>query len=77
MIDTRSRLTSSHLQTATGLDAIPLNTTRKSTSGTITTCWGSPLLDISRTQSTVALSSAEAELYAMGQATIEAQHIKQ
>eukprot|EP00971_Amphidinium_carterae_P212986 4227223-Amphidinium_carterae.1 len=53
------------------------NTTRKSTSGTITTCWGSPLLHISRTQSTIALSSAEAELYAMGQATIEAQHIKQ
>eukprot|EP00971_Amphidinium_carterae_P248601 4934939-Amphidinium_carterae.1 len=53
------------------------NTTRRSTSGTITTCWGSPLLHISRTQSTIALSSAEAELYAMGQATIEAQHIKQ
>eukprot|EP00971_Amphidinium_carterae_P212578 4218778-Amphidinium_carterae.1 len=53
------------------------NATRKSTSGTITTCWGSPLLHISRTQSTIALSSAEAELYAMGQATIEAQHIKQ
>eukprot|EP00971_Amphidinium_carterae_P252288 5008788-Amphidinium_carterae.1 len=29
------------------------NTTRKSTSGTITTCWGSPLLHISRTQSTI------------------------
>eukprot|EP00971_Amphidinium_carterae_P309338 6147227-Amphidinium_carterae.1 len=40
-------------------------------------CWGSPLLHIRRTQSTIALSSAEAELYAMGQATIEAQHIKQ
>eukprot|EP00971_Amphidinium_carterae_P152713 3026955-Amphidinium_carterae.1 len=53
------------------------NATRKSTSGAITTCWGSPLLHISRTQSTIALSSAEAELYAMGQATIEAQHIKQ
>eukprot|EP00971_Amphidinium_carterae_P100357 1984695-Amphidinium_carterae.2 len=53
------------------------NAARKSTSGTITTCWGSPLLHISRTQSTSALSSAEAELYAMGQATIEAQHIKQ
>eukprot|EP00971_Amphidinium_carterae_P280648 5571520-Amphidinium_carterae.1 len=53
------------------------NTTRKSTSGTITTCWGSPLLRISRTHSTIALPSAEAELYSMGQATIEAQHIKQ
>eukprot|EP00971_Amphidinium_carterae_P010909 215268-Amphidinium_carterae.1 len=53
------------------------NTTRKSTSGTNTTCWGSPLLHISQTQSTIALSSAEVELYAMGQATIEAQHIKQ
>eukprot|EP00971_Amphidinium_carterae_P335159 6470847-Amphidinium_carterae.5 len=53
------------------------NTTRKGTSGTVTSCWGTPLLHISRTQSTIALSSAEAELYAMGQATIEAQHIKQ
>eukprot|EP00971_Amphidinium_carterae_P233502 4634054-Amphidinium_carterae.3 len=53
------------------------NTTRKGTSGTITACWGTSLLHISRTQSTISLSSAEAELYAMGQATIEAQHIKQ
>eukprot|EP00971_Amphidinium_carterae_P100267 1983015-Amphidinium_carterae.1 len=30
-----------------------------------------PLLHVSRTQSTIALSSAKAELYAMGQATIE------
>eukprot|EP00971_Amphidinium_carterae_P132723 2628703-Amphidinium_carterae.5 len=30
-------------------------TTRKSTSGTITSCWGTPLLHISRTQSTIAL----------------------
>eukprot|EP00971_Amphidinium_carterae_P254249 5047376-Amphidinium_carterae.1 len=29
------------------------NTTRKSTSGTITACWGSPLLHISRTKSTI------------------------
>eukprot|EP00971_Amphidinium_carterae_P076506 1510972-Amphidinium_carterae.1 len=52
------------------------NTTRKSTSGTITSCWGTPLLHVSRTQSTIAPSSAEAELYAMGvimgQATMEA-----
>eukprot|EP00971_Amphidinium_carterae_P177742 3525579-Amphidinium_carterae.3 len=46
------------------------NTTRKSTSGTITTCWATPLLRISRTQSTISLSLAEAELCAMGQATI-------
>eukprot|EP00971_Amphidinium_carterae_P200047 3970342-Amphidinium_carterae.1 len=39
-------------------------------------CWGVPLLHISRTQSTIALRSAEAELYAMGQATIESQHVK-
>eukprot|EP00971_Amphidinium_carterae_P260694 5171805-Amphidinium_carterae.1 len=39
--------------------------------------WGVPLLHMSRTQSTIALSSAEAELYAMGQATIESQHVKQ
>eukprot|EP00971_Amphidinium_carterae_P328359 6460198-Amphidinium_carterae.1 len=31
------------------------NTTRKSTSGSITMCWGVPLLHISRTQATVAL----------------------
>eukprot|EP00971_Amphidinium_carterae_P334209 6469355-Amphidinium_carterae.2 len=62
------------LQTVT--DWAGCSTARKSTSGTITTCWGSPLLHISRTQCTIALSSAEAELYAMGQATIEAQHIK-
>eukprot|EP00971_Amphidinium_carterae_P183543 3643303-Amphidinium_carterae.2 len=43
------------------------NATRKST----------PLLHISRTQLTITPCSAEAELYAMGQATIKAQHIKQ
>eukprot|EP00971_Amphidinium_carterae_P199712 3963887-Amphidinium_carterae.1 len=40
-------------------------------------CWRTPLRHISRTQSTIALSSAEAELYAMGQVTIKAQHITQ
>eukprot|EP00971_Amphidinium_carterae_P173921 3447482-Amphidinium_carterae.1 len=49
------------------------NTTRNSTSGSITMCWGVPLLHISTTQPTIALSSGEAELYAMGQATIESQ----
>eukprot|EP00971_Amphidinium_carterae_P348939 6490753-Amphidinium_carterae.3 len=58
-------------------DTAGCNTTRKSTSGAITSCWATTLLHISRTQSTIALSSAEAELYARGQATIEAQHIKQ
>eukprot|EP00971_Amphidinium_carterae_P215581 4279192-Amphidinium_carterae.1 len=29
------------------------NATKKSTRGTITTCWGSPLLHISRTQATI------------------------
>eukprot|EP00971_Amphidinium_carterae_P312080 6203381-Amphidinium_carterae.3 len=45
-------------------------------SGTITSCWGTPLLHLNRIQSTIALSSAEAELYAMGEATREAQRIK-
>eukprot|EP00971_Amphidinium_carterae_P350973 6491834-Amphidinium_carterae.5 len=35
------------------------------------------LAHFSRHQSKIALSSAEAELYAMGHATIESQHIKQ
>eukprot|EP00971_Amphidinium_carterae_P349927 6491300-Amphidinium_carterae.2 len=72
----RSRLTRNNIP-CTDSDWAGCNTTRKSTSGTITSCWGTPLLHISRTQSTIALSSAEAEPYAMGQATIEAQHMKQ
>eukprot|EP00971_Amphidinium_carterae_P111075 2200204-Amphidinium_carterae.1 len=40
-------------------------------------CWGVPLRHLSRTQSTIALSSTDAELYAMGQARMESQHIKQ
>ena len=39
---------------------------RKSTSGTVTSVLGVPLAFNSRTQSTVATSSAEAELYAIG-----------
>eukprot|EP00971_Amphidinium_carterae_P307335 6107723-Amphidinium_carterae.1 len=66
-----------NIQSFADSDWAGCNTTRKSTSGTITSCWGTPLLHISRTQSTIAPSSAEAELHAMGQATIEAQHIKQ
>eukprot|EP00971_Amphidinium_carterae_P268626 5329150-Amphidinium_carterae.2 len=62
-------------KTATGMDALQQG--RVQVGQSITTCWGTPLLHISRTQSMIALSSAEAELYAMGQATIEAQHIKQ
>eukprot|EP00971_Amphidinium_carterae_P231210 4588393-Amphidinium_carterae.1 len=52
------------------------NTTKK-VQVEITMCWGGPLMHSNRTQSTIVLSSAEAELYAMGQATIESQHIKQ
>eukprot|EP00971_Amphidinium_carterae_P192486 3819629-Amphidinium_carterae.7 len=60
----RSRCQVSLVQTQIRLDAIQHE---KSTSGSITMCWGVPLLHISRTQSTIALSSAEAELHAMGQ----------
>eukprot|EP00971_Amphidinium_carterae_P022709 447915-Amphidinium_carterae.2 len=67
----RSWFTLNRLPTVTGQVAI------RHGRGTLTSCCGTPLLHISRTQSTIALSSAEAELDAMGQATIEAQHFKQ
>eukprot|EP00971_Amphidinium_carterae_P070222 1389550-Amphidinium_carterae.2 len=73
----RYRLTLSPLQTVTGQFAILPGTAQVGQSHLADSCWGTPLLHISRTQSTIALSSAEAELYDMGQATIEAQHIKQ
>eukprot|EP00971_Amphidinium_carterae_P351039 6491873-Amphidinium_carterae.2 len=66
-----------HIESFADSDWASCNSTRRSTIGTITSCWGTPLIHIRRTQSTMALSSAEAELYAMGQATVEAQHIKQ
>eukprot|EP00971_Amphidinium_carterae_P284595 5650391-Amphidinium_carterae.1 len=76
MINTRSRLTLSPLQTAIGLDAIrqgrvPVEQSRRVGDHHCYTSAGHSL------QLLIALFSAEAELYAMGQATIEAQHIKQ
>ena len=50
---------------------------RKSTSGTVTSVLGVPLGFNSRTQSTVATSSAEAELYAIGLGISDSLHIYQ
>ena len=50
---------------------------RKSTSGTVTSVLGVPLAFNSRTQSTVATSSAEAELYAIGLGISGSLHIYQ
>ena len=50
--------------------------TQKSTSGMIVTSLGTPIYHCSRTQNTVALSSAEAELYTIGAGTCEGSHVK-
>ena len=50
---------------------------RKSTSGTVTSVLGVPLAFNSGTQSTVATSSAEAELYAIGLGISDSLHIYQ
>ena len=52
------------------------SSTRKSTSGGLLYLLGTPIMAWSRTQSTVALSSGEAELYAMGSGVTEAIHIR-
>ena len=51
-------------------------TTRKSTSGTVVQLLNSTVSFGSRTQGTIALSSGEAELYAIGQGTSEALFVK-
>ena len=51
-------------------------TTRKSTSGFVTKFMGAAIHFGSRTQSTIALSSAEAELYAINTGATEALHIR-
>jgi hypothetical protein len=50
--------------------------TRKSTSGVVVTLLGSTVFSCSRTQATVALSSGEAELYAIGLGVQEALFVK-
>ena len=50
--------------------------TRKSTSGASLALWGVTLANSSRTQATQALSSAEADLYAMGMAIQDALHLQ-
>ena len=55
-----------HINTYCGSDWATDIESRKSTSGTVTSILGVPLVFNSRTQSTVATSSAEAELYAIG-----------
>ena len=51
--------------------------TRKSTTGCVTQIMGCTVQHCSRTQSTVALSSTEAETYALGTGTAESLYIKQ
>ena len=50
--------------------------TRKSTSGSTAQVLGCDVIHTSRAQATVALSSGEAELYAIGQGTSEALFLK-
>ena len=50
--------------------------TRKSTSGSIVQLLGASVVHTSRTQATVALSSGEAELFAIGQGINEALYVK-
>ena len=50
--------------------------TRRSTSGSCVTVLGSSVTSTSRTQATVALSSGEAELYAIGQGVSEALFVR-
>ena len=50
--------------------------TRKSTSGVVVSLLGSTVFSCSRTQATVALSSGEAELYAIGLGVQEALFVK-
>ena len=52
------------------------NKTRKSTSGSVAQVLNCDVIHTSRTQATVALSSGEAELYAIGQGTSEALFLK-
>ena len=52
------------------------NKTRKSTSGIVVSLLGATLFTCSRTQATVALSSGEAELYAIGLAVQEALFVR-
>ena len=50
--------------------------TRRSTSGGVVTILSSPIAFFSRTQTTIALSSAEAEMYAMGSSCSEALFVR-
>ena len=52
------------------------HTTRKSTSGLVLQLFGTTLLTASRTQATIALSSGEAELYAIGTGVAEALYVR-
>ena len=58
------------------LDWAGCRSTRKSTSGTVVQILNSTVSFGSRTQGTIALSSGEAELYAIGQGTSEALYIR-
>ena len=66
-----------HINTYCDSDWVADIESRKSTSGTVTSVLGVPLAFNSRTQSTVATSSAEAELYAIGLGISDSLHIYQ
>ena len=53
-----------------------MSETRKSTSGTVIQILGCTAVALSRTQQTLALSSGEAELYAIGASILESLHIR-
>ena len=59
-----------------GSDLAGCRSARKSTSGTVVQILNSFVSFGSRTQGTIALSSGEAELYAIGQGTSEALYIR-
>ena len=71
------QLTPLHINTYYDSDWATDIESRKSTSSTVTSVLGVPLAFNSRTQSTVATSSAEAELYAIGLGIGDSLHIYQ
>ena len=72
-----STKTSLEVHTFCDSDWAGCKTTRKSTTGTVTQLNGCSIHHCSRTQATVALSSTEAEAYALGSGTAEALYLQQ
>ena len=64
------------IQAFTDSDWAGCQKTRKSTFGTVVQILGCTVIALSRTQQTLALSSGEAELYAIGTSILESLHIR-